>query len=132
MEQTISPWLIYWVMQADSIIDTFGLMARIVGFAAIVVTFFSSLAKGIPDGAPEFLKTNGVRISVYLCIGWMFFGGVATLTPSSKTLVTMFAVPTLIQVADDVELDETAKKSIAAVNKLLDAYIEDTPPAQAD
>lgn len=32
-------------------------------------------------------------------------------------------VPAAIQAADAVQLDETAKKSIAAVNKLLDDYL---------
>jgi hypothetical protein len=61
------------------------------------------------------------KMSIYTIVMVLF----TAFIPSTKTLITVFAVPTLAQVADDVQLDETAKKSVEAVNKLLDAYIED-------
>lgn len=124
MEQTISPWLIYWVMQADTIIGTMEFLSFMGGALVVLLLAAALLSEG--ELWPSVKRP--IKISLPITI---LFVVIVSFMPPTKTLVTVFSVPTLIQAANSLELDETAKKSISAVNKLLDAYIEDTPAPQS-
>ncbi len=119
MEQTISPWLIYWVMQADTVQTTLSILFGVLLGCAVLMWVITGMC-AIDGDSQKPMKT---AITISVATGALMF--LAMFVPTTKTLVTMFSVPTLIQVADDVELDETTRKSNQAVNKLLDAYIDE-------
>ena len=139
MDTTISPWLIYLVLEADvlnkiSAVLFFACSIPILVCGIAVIAYHvdgSSTHRDEGRRKKEFESRDymGRWLKGFLAAG-LFMGAVTVVVPSTKTLMAMFAIPTIIQVADDVGLDDTAKKSVEAVNKLLEAYIEDTPAAQ--
>lgn len=119
----ISPWIIYWIMQADSILSMIETVALIFTIIAILALIFMT--------CPNSEIRRAARRVMVPCVFILSISGIgATFIPSSKTLATIIAVPTVIQIADDIQLDETAKKSVEtinktidSVNKLLDSYL---------
>ncbi len=109
-------WDIYWIMQADVIQATFAWIGFIAGFAAVMTLFAMAIT--------ETYNHHGwasVSVAAGICITFVV---AAAFWPNTKTQIAMYGIPAAISITADIELDETARKSIEAVNKLLDTYLE--------
>jgi hypothetical protein len=111
----ITPFEIYLIMQAAHVIVVFAVLGSFAGLGTAML-FFAAVIGEEEQHWPT-IKYRLIPITL-VC----FF--LATVIPSTKTLIAMYGIPAAIQVAGDAELDETATKSIKAINKLLDTYLE--------
>lgn len=109
----LTPFTIYWIMQAD-IFRTVVALALAFGVILLILSLPIQFAENLPDIAKK-MRRWGIPILTISTLVIIFM-------PTTKTLVTMYGVPAVVKIAADVKLDETAKKSVAALNRLLDEY----------
>lgn len=123
--EDLTPFTIYLIMQANSVLKIF--VFGMVASGLVSAIFFIGVFIAMSEEDHGALKTckRILKLSVPVVIFCILALGIF---PSTKTLVTMYAVPAAIKVADGLELDDTAKKSVKAVNKLLDAYLKEEAP----
>lgn len=121
----LSPFLIYIIMQADNVVHASIFLCM--AFSAINGILLCIHLCNLTDGynsseergniAKRWLKITFpiLLLSIFLTI----------LMPRTNTLVAMYGIPAAIDVAQGLELDETAKKVVQSTNKLLDTYLKE-------
>ncbi len=123
--EDLTPFTIYLIMQADVAIEMLTFALFITGLFAVFFAFLYFY------GGKEFEENwrvlAGKMLPRIFSIGALILL-VVGVSPSTKTLVAMYAIPSAITAANGLELDDTAKKSVKAVNKLLDAYLKEEAP----
>ncbi len=120
----LSPLLIYIIMQADSFITVAGTIlfgAAVIGGVSGIFYLANIIDRREREDGQRILR----RICRSACGMLAATILIVVLTPSTKTLVAMYSIPTALELAKDVNLDETALKAVRSVNKLLDGYLEE-------
>ncbi len=123
----LTPFVIYVIMSAGSIAGVFVLLGLAIAVSVLIhmciklcdISARENTSRN-QDNADERAVICRHLVPGILAVALCFM--VAILSPTTKTLATMYAVPAAIKLADGLELDDTAKKMVAAVNKLLDEY----------
>lgn len=119
--EEVTPTMIYWIMQADSMRTALTVMTGLFLIITFGWTFIGSLATA--DDAISY-RSFFIVLSI-LSIITLAFTGARVFAPSTKTLLTMYAVPAAIEVAKDNNIDKTAQKALKALDKVLDEYVEE-------
>ncbi len=89
MDTTISPWLVYLVMQADNILGLFiGLTALSSFFAVALLSVWLVMAIH-EEKVPEDMKKWAIRCTFISC----FLAILVTLIPKTKTLAAIIIIP---------------------------------------
>lgn len=104
----LTPFLLYLLMQADSVKGLFialTIVSFLIGFAAFMCWADSD--------APFWPVRTAIITSAMSLI-------LAVLTPSTNTVLVMYGVPAAIQAAQGLQLDDTAKRGLDALNRFLD------------
>ncbi|MCR9214813.1 MAG: hypothetical protein NXI13_13940 [Proteobacteria bacterium] len=117
----ITPFEIYLIMQADYLRSGLMGLAVITALSSAVLFLIGAMVAG--ETEEPFSPTVKVIVISLLCVAILSVV-LRTFTPTTKTLIAAFGVPTAIKVADDIGVDDTARKSVQALNKLLDGYLE--------
>lgn len=117
----ITPFEIYLIMQMDSFKATFGLVAF--GLTVLLaVTVFGCAVSTVEDHETKgFFRKAAVAIGATLTIivaSNAFF-------PSTKTMVTMYAIPETLSVLQSDASKRIGDKTLKGVEKLLDTYLAD-------
>lgn len=109
----ISMWAIYWVMQADTI------SGASVGFSVMLgmATAICALCTTHPD---DDVSSGPKRWIKRVASAFIFCVLMAVFFPTTKTLLAMVGIPLGIQIAQGLELDTTAKRSVQLLNQYLE------------
>lgn len=113
----LSPWLIYFIFQADNFVSLFGVCAIVTGVVALIGSV-------IYIGADE--DEIGKRAKRFAIIAWtlllLFSIGIAV-TPSTKTLAAMYVIPKLVNSDFCKQLSGDAQKLYKLGVMALDAQV---------
>jgi len=115
----ITPFDIYLIMQADSAVTAAAIIlvfSSIIGVSSAVV---SAACQDDPIHTAIFRKMFKLAV-----VPWIISLVLAIALPSTKTLIAMYGIPATIEMAEGLELDETAKKAVKGINAILDNMAE--------
>jgi hypothetical protein len=121
----LSPFVVYLIMQADTLIyATNGLLtlAFIIALGSFVCWMgHASDARSSHGSAHDAYVARackrlfaGALVSVFMLSAVMMFA------PKTNTLIAMYAIPPVVEMAQGLPLDDTARKTVEAVNRMLD------------
>lgn len=91
---SMSPWTVYWVMQADSICFAVSLLAAGFGFLAAFAGFWWMVATSESKPPTDFLDRMAARFVWFLNVALMLLF-ILAFCPSTKTLCAVIAVPAI-------------------------------------
>lgn len=91
--ELINPWLLYLVMQADSIGKFFGILAATSVIASVISGV--ALLVGACEGEGAWVKAAS-RLLIKLVLLAVVLCGIRALLPSTKTAAVLIVVPALV------------------------------------
>ena len=106
----ISPWLIYWLMQLDSICKFVDIVAFLGFFALVLLTVIRAVCENAPSydtGAKAFYKAT-TKIYKFSSIIIPIFILLNVFIPNTKTVAAMILIPPIVnneqvqQIPDDI------------------------------
>jgi hypothetical protein len=118
----ITPFEIYLLLQMDTIIS----FLKILLFFSLMLSALAGAGwlMAFEDYEREVRNWSGRMLRLALPL--LLFSSITyTLTPSTKTLVTMYSVPEVLQVLKSDKAQELGGKALVGVEKLLNSYIEE-------
>lgn len=106
----ISPWLVYWLMQLDSICDFVEFIAIIGSILLIGLIVIRTACKAAPeydDGAKAFYNAT-TNLCKFSCVIIPIFVLLNVFIPNTKTVAAMILIPPIVnneqvqQIPDDI------------------------------
>ena len=122
----MSPWLVYMMMEADSLIKFFGTIGTLAAVLSIGI-YGLTTAELVIDGNSmdeddkgRIIRARNIAkpVAIVACI----FLPLAVLMPGSKTIATIIGVQAITQIED---VSKLPNNTVKALNKVLEQYIEE-------
>lgn len=129
MEMELSPFTLFLIFQADVVRSVLSPISFFAGvfFVASVIIYGVATGCAAVDGDEHAEKARkevkpwmkGAMLSFLLCLAGLSF------IPKTSTLVAMYGIPAVIELAKAPQVRELSDNSLKAVNKLLKRYINE-------
>lgn len=116
----LTPFMIYLIFTADNIIGIFTTISIVSAIFGSLCFFAYILSLGVEENTSNAIAKYS-KISLITAI---VLGIFANIVPSTKTLVAMWGIPTLIQGAEEVVKSDIGKKTYQAIDKLMTDYLD--------
>ena len=91
----MSPWTIYWVMQADSIRSVIGGLIAPSVFVFLISAFVSAMSSDESAGVPDAIAKWSRRFFAISLPGTLLLSVAFGLAPTTKTLCAVIAIPAI-------------------------------------
>lgn len=117
----ISPWLIYLILQLDSVIGILKGVIFVSSISTIVCLFVFAISsefekdEKLNRGAGKYAKKFGGILLVSAIL--------IAIVPSTKTAILIYGLPQAAEYTGTLDLGDTGRKSIKVFNKMLDSYL---------
>lgn len=120
----MSPWLIYLVMQADTIrtLVGFGTFFSVIATVLVLAVFCFSLEEGYENAHEKVKKIAKVVIPIFLV-----FGLLSGTFPTTKTLMVVIGITAVSSIEG---IEKLPPRFVKAFDKLLSDYIGEPEEAE--
>jgi len=123
MSETLTVWEVYWVMQADKLLDITSVIAVILGLVLIPLSAagIASFDKEFPKDIGKLVRRSWLAVMPLFAILLVFYAVV----PSTKTVAAMIILPAIVN-------NETVHDEASELYQLAKDALEDMVRADDD